>query len=108
MFRYIEAAPLVNSDVDHGEVEIPPFLPRRPQQAAAARPRRRIRLLLGARSAHASLANMRACQRTARGGGRRCRDCGCSASRRKRRDGCSSAIPEGGADSASKPSAGAL
>lgn len=42
MFRYIEAAPLVNSDVDHGEVEIPPFLPRRPQQAAAARPRRRI------------------------------------------------------------------
>jgi hypothetical protein len=40
---YIDAAPLVNAEVDPAEIEIPAFLPPRRKQAVTPRPRRRIR-----------------------------------------------------------------
>jgi hypothetical protein len=39
---YIEAERPVNGQVDPAEIELPAFLPRRPAQAAVAKPRRHI------------------------------------------------------------------
>jgi hypothetical protein len=42
MTIYIDGGPAVNGHVDPAEIELPAFLPRRPAQAATAKPRRPI------------------------------------------------------------------